>query len=223
MTFESDMTMNITKSTTSITCPRCRNTSTYELSPHELADGRKLVCGKCGREIVIDPTVFEKTEEILGHLPTSSLFSMTTVTKSSMCFQCPRCQKTTTTDMTIGGLVDGEKVFCSHCGNEIHADGAKILQADAALRGIATPSGGSEAKTFNTPEGPVVVKRKTFNVDLKTNIDIGKTARPGAGGLAGGTPILTPRRAIEPKKGCLGVVATVAFLGMIVLLYGFLV
>ncbi len=210
--------MNITRTTTSFTCPHCGQKSTYDLGPQELADGGKLVCGKCGKEIPFDRRVFEA---IMGDISTSKLFNMTTVTKSSMSFQCPRCQKTTTTDMTIGRLVDGESVFCSHCGHKIAADGAKVLQADAALRGMATPSGGGESKTSDTPGGPVVVK-KTFNVNVKTNLDFGKTADPGAGGSAGGTPILTPRRVIEPKKGCLGVMAMLAFLTAIVLVNGFL-
>ncbi len=208
--------MNITKSTTSVTCPHCSHTTSYDLGPQELADGGKLVCGKCGREIPFDRRVFEA---IIGGLPTSNLFSMTTVTKSSMSFQCPRCRKTTTTDMTIDRLVDGEKVFCSHCGNEIPADGAKVLEADAALRGLAVPPGGSSTKTLNTPEGPVAVKTKTFSFNVKTNINIEKPAG-GAGTTAGGTPILTPRRAIEPKRGCLGIMAVFALPMVAVLIYG---
>jgi transcription elongation factor Elf1 len=211
--------MNITKSTTSVTCPHCGHKSTYDMDFRELADGGKLACGKCGKEIPFDKRVFDA---LIGELPTSNLFNMTTTTKSSMSFQCPRCQKTTTTDMTIDRLVDGEKVFCSHCGNEIHADGEKIIQADAALRGLATPPGASDTKTLDTPGGPVAVKTKTFSFNVKTNINVERPAG-GVGTTAGGTPILTPRRAIEPKKGCLGVVTMFVLLAAAVLIYGFVV
>jgi transcription elongation factor Elf1 len=214
--------MKITKSTTTLTCPHCNTASTYDLNPHELADGRKLACGKCGREIAIDRSVFEKVEELLDHPPASSLFSTTTVVKSSMSFQCPRCGKTTTTDMTIGRLVDGEKVFCSHCGNEIHADGAKIQEADNTLRGIATMPGGGKTVTLNTPGSPVVVKTKTFSFNVNKTFDGGETDRPDAGSPAGHTPILTPRRTIEPKRGCLGVMAVFILLSITALIYGFL-
>jgi transcription elongation factor Elf1 len=215
--------MNITKNSTTITCPHCKNATTYEFGLHELVDGRKLVCGKCGREIVIDRNAFEKAEEILEHLPTSNLFNMTTVTNSSMSFQCPDCQKTTTTtDMTIARLVDGEMVYCIHCGTVIPVDAQKLKQAEGALRGLAIGPGGGKTESFNTPEGPVVVTRKTFNVDVKTNLDIGKTGGPGAGGSVGGTPILTPRRVIEPKKGCLGVLAMFALMGALILINAFM-
>jgi transcription elongation factor Elf1 len=211
--------MNITKTTTSFTCPHCGQKSTYDLAPQELADGGKLVCGKCGKEIPFDKRVFEA---IIGGLPTTNFFSTTTFTKSSMTFQCPRCRKTTTTDMTIDRLVDGEKVFCSHCGKEIPADGARILQADAALRGIAAPPGGGETKTSNTPGGQVVFKTKTSSVNVKANLDFGKRADPGAGGSAGGAPILTPRRVIEPKRGCVGVIGIAGALLVVALMLWFL-
>jgi transcription elongation factor Elf1 len=211
--------MNITRSTTSFTCPGCGQKSTYDLGPQELADGGKLVCSKCGREIPFDRRVFEA---IMGDLSTSKLLNITTVTKSSMSFQCPRCGKTTTTDMTVRRLLDGERVFCSHCGNEIHADGDKLLEADAALKGMAVPAGGGEAETLDTSGGPVVVKTKSFNVNVKTNIDFGKTKDSEidvTGTLARGAPIITPRRTIEPKSGCFGVMAVLAFFLTIVLVY----
>lgn len=197
--------MNITKSTTTLTCPHCREQSTYDLTPQELADGRRVVCGKCGREIAIDRGVFEKVEELLDHPPASGLFSTTTVVKSSMSFTCPRCGKTTTTtDMTVGRLIEGEKVFCSHCGGEIHVDGAKIQEADAALRGTAPPVDGG--KILDIPGGPVVVRSKSFSFNVNKTVDSRKKADTGAGAPAGGhTPIITPRHAIEPKRGCLGV------------------
>jgi transcription elongation factor Elf1 len=210
--------MNITtKSTTTLTCPNCKNTSTYDLTLHDLADGRKIVCGKCGRDIVIDRSAFAKAEEFLENVPASNLFSTKTVVKSSMSFQCPRCGKTTTTDTTIGRLLDGEKVFCSHCGSEIHADGAKLQEADAALRGLAAPPG-SEGKMVGTTGAPVVVKTKTFSFNVNKTLDIGKKPETDAGGSAGGTPIITPRRSIEPKRGCLGVMVVISVVSAVAVL-----
>ena len=206
-----------TKSTTTVTCPHCKNASTYDLTLHELADGRRLVCPKCGKDIAIDRSVFEKVEDLLEHPPASNTFSTTTVTKSAMSFVCPQCGKTTTTtDMTIARLVDGERVFCIHCGYEIPVDPAKLRRAEGALRGLAVLDD-DKAGTLDTPDGPVTVKTKTFSFDVKTDMNVTKG---DAGTPAGKTPIVTPRRSIEPKRGCLGVMAVVAAISLVILFYG---
>ncbi len=213
--------MNITKSTTTVTCPHCGSTSTYDLTLHELADGRTLICSKCGRDIVIDRHIFEKVEDLLENPPAANLFATTTATNSSMSFVCLQCGKTTTTtDMTLSRLVDGERVFCIHCGYEIPVDPAKIRQAEGALRGLAVSSEGTTAGSLDTSEGPVTVKTKTFSFDIKTDFNVGGKKLPGSAEPAGGTPIITPRRTIEPKSGCLGVMAVLILVTITALIYG---
>jgi transcription elongation factor Elf1 len=213
--------MNLTKNTTSVTCPHCNHTTTYELTLHNLTEGRKLVCEKCGREIAVDRAVFENVEKVLERLGVNDTPGETDVTRSSVALQCPHCNKTSAITMSLQELGEKEKIFCQNCGKEIPIDRAKIQKAQNVLAGLRIPSGDG-TETIDTPEGAVVVKTKTFNVDLKTNVDLGETVRRALGETTRGDPTPTGPRGIEPRKGCFGVMAVVVFVGTAILIYGFL-
>ncbi len=216
-----EKTMNQTKNTTSVTCPHCNHTSTYELDLHNLAEGKKLVCEKCGREIAVDRQVFENVEKLLERLGVNDTPGETDVTQSSVALQCPHCNKTSTITMSLQELAEKEKIFCQNCGKEIPIDREKILKAQRVLGGLKIPSG-EGTETIDTPDGAVVVSTKTVNVDLKTNTDLGETVRLGLEEALKGAPTPKAPNAIEPRKGCFGVMAMLAFPGAVALIYCFL-
>ena len=64
--------MEFTKSQIVINCPHCDQASTYNIGLDELAEGKKVFCEKCGKEIVVDRTKLQKAERILANLKISA-------------------------------------------------------------------------------------------------------------------------------------------------------
>jgi transcription elongation factor Elf1 len=210
--------MNITKETISFTCPSCGHTTKPHLAIKQLVEGRKLVCEKCGTEIPVDTEAFKNVGQILEKLGVSDAPGITMETHSTVALRCPHCNTLSTVSQSLVQLGERDKIFCQNCGKEIPIDRDKIHRAQDALAQLQPGDGD---KILDVPGGPVVVKSKTFSFNVKKDIEIGKPALPNADDMEGGTAILTPRRAIEPKRGCLGVMAVFALLSVAAMIYGF--
>ncbi len=214
--------MNITRETISFTCPSCGHTTKPHVAIKNLVEGRKLVCEKCGTEIPIDPEVFKNVERILERLGVSDAPGITMETHSTVALQCPHCNTLSTVSRSLSQLGEGDKVFCQNCGKEIPIDRDKIHKAQNVL-GQLKPGDGD--KILDVPGGPVVVKTKTFSFNVNKNIEIGEIGKPSLP-EADGPILISPgssgRNVIEPKRGCLGVMAVLALLSVAALIYGFL-
>jgi transcription elongation factor Elf1 len=207
--------MNITRETISFTCPSCGHTTKPHVAIKNLVEGRKLVCEKCGTEIPIDPEAFKNVERILEKLGITETPGVAIETESSIALHCPHCGTTAAVSMTLAELGERGQVFCRNCGKEIPIDRAKIQKAQSVLGQLEHVDGD---RILDVPGGPVVVKTRTLNVDVKKDIEIGKQALPGAGESIGGSAIRTGPNVIEPKRGCLGVMAVFALLVLLTLL-----
>ncbi len=83
--------MNVTKNITTVTCPHCNHTTTTDVSLDGLAAGQKLVCEKCGKEIVIDRSALASAEKMLENLPIQDILNKATVSETSLSLSCPHC------------------------------------------------------------------------------------------------------------------------------------
>lgn len=214
--------MKFTSETISFTCPSCGHTTKPHLAIKSLAEGRKLTCEKCGAEIPVDKEVFANVEKILDRLgvPDETGIRTTTTTQSSVVLRCPHCGTSSTVPMSLSELREKGKVFCQNCGKEIPIDREKIQKAQHALAGLKVPAADGSG-TIDTPGGPVVVKTKTFSFNVNKNIEIGKPPTADADGpiiISAGS---SGRPAIEPKKGCLGVMVVVVLFVAATLIYYF--
>ncbi|MBN2223520.1 MAG: hypothetical protein JW765_02470 [Deltaproteobacteria bacterium] len=214
--------MNITKETISVTCPHCGHSFSPHAAIHELAEGLKLTCEKCGGEIAIDGKVLENMEQILQRLGVGEAPPGTTAqTRSSITHRCPDCGASSSVAMSLSELGERDKIFCTKCGKEIPIDREKIQKAQNVLAGLTEAPDGDQGETFDTPVGTIIVKRKTLNVDVKTDIGLDETPGPGTENHTGDIPSPTAPHSIEPRRGCFGVMVILAFFGVLVLVYGF--
>jgi transcription elongation factor Elf1 len=208
--------MNITRETISFTCPSCGHTTKPHIAIKELAEGRKLVCEKCGKEIPVNKEAFENVERVLQRLGVSDTPGLTIETRSSVSLKCPHCNTLSTVSQSLAQLGERDKRFCQNCGKEIPIDRDKIHKAQDALAQLKPGDGDN---ILDVPGGPVVVKRKTFSFNVNKNIEIGKPPTPDADGPIVISAGSSGRNVIEPKGGCLGVLAVLLLLAA-VLAYG---
>jgi transcription elongation factor Elf1 len=209
--------MNITKETISFTCPSCGHTTKPHLAIKNLVEGRKLVCEKCGREIPVDTEAFKNVEQILEKLGVSDAPGITMETHSTVALQCPHCNTLSTVSKSLAQLGERDKIFCQNCGKEIPIDRDKIHRAQDALAQLKPGDGD---KILDVPGGPVVVKSKTFSFNVNKNIkigEIGKPSLPEADGPVLISPGSSGRNVIEPKRGCLGVMAVLLLTAAVLL------
>jgi transcription elongation factor Elf1 len=218
--------MNITRETISFTCPSCGHTTKPHVAIKNLVEGRKLVCEKCGREIPVDKEAFANVERILQRLGVPGAPDMptgvTTVTRSTVALRCPHCNTLSTVSQSLTQLGERDKIFCQNCGKEIPIDRDKIHRAQSVVDRLGDGPG---TGALDTPEGPVVVKTRTFSFNVNKNIEIGEIGKPSLPD-ADGPILISPgssgRSVIEPKRGCLGVMAVFILLSITALIYGFL-
>ena len=210
-----------TRSSITHRCPHCGHSFSPHAAIHELAEGLKLTCEKCGGEIAIDGKVLENMEQILQRLGVGEAPPGTKAqTRSSITHRCPHCGATSSVAMSLSELGERDKIFCTKCGKEIPIDREKIQKAQNVLAGLTEAPGDDQDETFDTPVGTIIVKRKTLNVDMKTDIGLDETAGPDAGIPTADAPTPAAPHSIEPRKGCLGVVAIIDLLTAAGLIYG---
>lgn len=212
--------MNVTKNITTVTCPHCNHTTTTDVSLDGLAAGQKLVCEKCGKEIVIDRSALASAEKMLENLPIQDILNKATVSETSLSLSCPHCNTMSSYKLSLEELADGRKVFCSNCGKEIAVDREKLQKAEDILKGLKIPTGDGKTETLDADGNRVVIQTttKTYNLSSKDITDPGDVAEVVSGEIPPGTGAPTTPRAIGPKGGCFGVLAMLSFLTATVLI-----
>jgi hypothetical protein len=123
------------------------------------------------------------------------------ITEKTITFTCPSCGHTAKRHTVIKEIADGKKPLCEECGKEIPIDADVLARIEELLRRLGLAE---------TPADPSAVKKKVFSVDVKTSVDLGKTPLPGRNVPAAGAPAQAGPNVIEPKRGCLGVMAALA-------------
>jgi predicted Zn finger-like uncharacterized protein len=141
------------------------------------------------------------------------------VTTSQTVINCPHCGHASTYHVSLHDLAQGKKVLCEKCGREIVVDRAKLEKAERILANLNIQDDEDGTKTFDADGAHVSVLTKTFAADdasVDDPADLGRIIREKvkeaeAGGQDAPRIAAPPR--IEPKRGCLGVLAIVVLLG----------
>jgi hypothetical protein len=147
------------------------------------------------------------------------------ITTSRMLINCPHCNRASTYNVSLHDLAQGKKVFCETCGREIAVDRTKLEKAERILANLSIEDDADGTKMFDTDGAHVTVQTKTFTVDDAAVNDPGDPGRiiretvedAGAPGRDAPRAAAPPR--IEPKRGCLGILAIVVLLGAAGILY----